>query len=155
MGAFKKRVVDRGVNRDSDSWKTFVLDTKYRWCWLCGRSQLDQPVGWYAPWLLERSHIVSSPRREDARAVVLLCSLCHRLSHGIDVRIPGEVLLPGATVSEMLWLKRRFDASRYDRGWLQLHCVGRLPRAVRPKLSVLSEYHSRRRLPCLIARSTG
>lgn len=92
----------------------------FRWigplcCWACGR---------YGP--TERAHIVNKPRREDTRAVIKLCAICHKIQHG--ERLAGEER-PRLLVEHMLWLKSRIDPSRYDRAWLQRHTVGRLPTA--------------------------
>lgn len=84
-------------------------------CWACGSDRQ-----------LERAHIVNKPRREDTRAVIKLCSICHKVQHG--ERLAGEDR-PRLLVEHMLWLKLKLDADRYDRAWLQRHTVGRLPTA--------------------------
>lgn len=122
----------------------FAIAHEHAHCWWCGRDAFEQPKGWNAPWLIERAHIVSSPRRLDSRAVVCLCSLCHRQSHGLDVQLPGVQVLPGAGVGHMLWLKRRFDLARYDRSFLQECSVARLPRSHTPPAVVRNYYLSRR-----------
>lgn len=127
-----------------DEYRQFVHWNRYPWCWWCGRDQWQRPRDWHAPWLIERAHIVSSPRRKDARAVVCLCTLCHMRSHGLEVVTPGEVTLPSARVEHMLWLKLRFDPSRYDREFLGQSSVSLLPRA-RPPYPAVREYYSGRR----------
>ena len=67
------------------SYEFMALQHRYPWCWWCGRMHTDRPGLWGGPFLVERAHIVNNPRREDVRAVVLLCSLCHRLQHGHDI----------------------------------------------------------------------
>jgi len=101
-------------------------------CWACGRSDRDRPSWWNAPWLIERSHIVNKPRAEDRRAVVLLCSLCHRIQHGETFYNLRDAPVVPLTVANMLWLKRQHDPAFYDRQWLEAHTVGKLPRAKRP-----------------------
>lgn len=99
-------------------------------CWYCGRWPHERPSWWHAPFLLERAHIVNKPRAEDRRAVILLCSLCHKgCVHGERYT---HVELPRLSMAGMLWLKRACDGDRYDRFWLQLHTVGKLPRAMNP-----------------------
>ncbi len=104
-------------------------------CWICGRTAdfSDKPAWWYAPWLIERHHVVRNPRVEDRRAVICLCSLCHRVQHGD--RFVGSWLLPSktvchrATLSQLLWVKKKHDLAYWDRAWLAQHVVGKLPRA--------------------------
>jgi hypothetical protein len=108
-------------------------------CWLCGvdmRTQMRRPAWWNAPWLLHRSHAVSSPRREDRRAIVLLCPACHGLHHGTIY--PQLRHIPKPTTAELLWLKLTIDGVWYDRPWLQRHFCGKLPSARRPR-SIFSE----------------
>lgn len=126
-----------------EDYATCILWHPYRWCWWCGRGPQAAPEGWFAPWLIERAHIVSNPRRCDSRAVVALCTLCHKRSHGIDIQSSAVVIDP-PSLAAMLWLKRRFDASRYDRQFLAKCIIGRLPRAAAPPESVRTEYSSRR-----------
>lgn len=116
---------------------------RHNWCWWCGRDAQSKPEPWGGPWLIERAHIVASPRREDVRAVVLLCSLCHRLSHGLDIKLSDVQLLPAASVANMLWLKQRFDSTCYDRKFLQENCIGNLPNAVCPSGVVVAQYSGR------------
>lgn len=78
------------------------------------------------------------------RAVVALCSLCHRLSHGIVVVCDGGDLTP-PSLANMLWLKKVFDPGRYDREFLQECYIGRLPRAAAPAADAREAYLSRRR----------
>lgn len=127
-----------------EEYRDFFMATAFPWCWYCGRDQFDAPEGWYAPWLIERAHVVSSPRRIDRRAVVLMCSLCHKISHGLDIVLPGEVVLPAASVAAMLWLKKEFDACFYDRQFLAKNCIGQLPNASFPSTVVSAQYLARR-----------
>jgi hypothetical protein len=59
-----------------------LQQTDKPWCWACGRGLEDQPRNWWGPWLIERAHIVYHPRCKVRQAIVLLCSLCHKVSHG-------------------------------------------------------------------------
>lgn len=93
-------------------------------CWACGEGCWAMPDGWGAPWSIERAHIVSKPRVEDRRVIVMLCSACHKAQHG-EV-LPGFER-PALTVGQMLWLKRERDRQWYDPVFLAKHCVGRLP----------------------------
>ena len=77
--------------------------------------------------------MVNKPRREDVRAVVLLCSMCHDLQHGEDL---PRAQLCAPTLSTMLWTKRLFDRANYSRKWLESNQVQRLPRIAAPPASV-------------------
>jgi len=62
----------------------------------------------------------------------MLCSLCHRLAHGERCVVNGKPLLK-ISLSELLWLKKKFDEKFYDRKYLaDLWLGGRLPKAKRP-----------------------
>lgn len=93
-------------------------------CWACGRDMSDQPNWWHAPWLIERAHITNKPRKLDVRAIVLLCSGCHKVSHGERFR---QWVLPRLTLANMLHLKRVFDGDNFDMVFLQRCAVQRLP----------------------------
>lgn len=96
---------------------------------------MDAPEGWCGPWLIERAHIVNSPRRQDRRVVILLCSFCHRVQHGEQLVLPGMEALT-LTLREMLWLKKHYDRPYYDRKFIRANSnynKGKLPNAVRPK----------------------
>lgn len=117
------------------------------WCWFCGRGRHESPAGWYGPWLIERAHIVSSPRREDVRAVILLCSLCHRTQHGQVIVTAEPIETQLLTLPEMLWLKRVSDQPNYDREFLEANHNGRLPYAKMPSRKMQKQYHARRGKP--------
>jgi hypothetical protein len=95
-------------------------------CWACGRdgSFKHKPPFWHAPWLVERSHLANKPRYEDRRAVVLLCSGCHKTSHG--ERIVGWTL-PKLELPVLLLLKKMFDPTYWDREFVQRSSVRILP----------------------------
>ena len=96
-------------------------------CWRCGRTERDVPSWWHAPWTVERAHIVNKPRAEDRRAVVLLCSFCHRSQHGERFHVAAyREPLP---LRILLAMKKFIDPMYFDRGWLACHHVGRLPSA--------------------------
>ncbi len=104
-------------------------------CWACGDTRC--PAGFFAPWSIERAHIVNKPRREDRRAVIGLCSVCHRVSHGERLSGLSRVRLG---VEHMLWLKRWVDTDWYDPEFLQTCSVRRLPEPEMPELSVLLRF---------------
>lgn len=115
-------------DKDQDRYKLMLWESYFPWCWSCGRGVENKPSDWFGPWLVERAHIVNNPRREDRRAVILLCSWCHRLQHGEQLALPGCEALR-LTVPSMLWLKATFDREYYDRDFLQNNCIGKLPTA--------------------------
>ena len=98
-----------------------------RSCWYCNAERA--PVWWYAPWLIERAHIVNKPRRTDRRVVVMLCSTCHKRSHG--ERFSG-VDWPILSVANMLWLKLNLDPDWWDPAFLQKQSIRRLPEPEMP-----------------------
>lgn len=101
------------------------------------------PDGWCGPWLIERAHIVSKRRVEDRRVIVLLCSLCHRKSHGEILPGIEDEPLPAPSVGNMLWLKRTFDRRNYDVSVMRKHSVRQLPNVSSPTSLVMQEYVSR------------
>jgi len=117
---------------------------RHPWCWFCGRGKSEEPAGWFGPWLIERAHIVNNPRREDVRAVILLCSLCHRAQHGQVIVLGEPCIAHPLTLENMLWLKRAHDPDNYDREYLQRHYIGALPYAKRPNPAVQRQYKARR-----------
>lgn len=125
-------------------YRNIVKEHGQPWCWACGRGPHDKPLDWFAPWFIERSHIVNKTRSEDRRAIVLLCGLCHRRAHGQQVVSRELVRWPRLERRHLLWLKSRFDPEFFDREFLQAHCIGRLPRAVKPPAQYLRDYLIRR-----------
>ena len=114
---------------DPLGYSEMLLSVEHPFCWWCGRDSWDSPRDWHGPFLIERAHIVSSPRVLDRRAVVLLCSGCHRVQHG--ERISGFDV-ERVSLGQMLWLKRTFDPEYYDEAFLARFHIGRLPIASRP-----------------------
>ncbi len=106
-----------------------------RHCWACHAS--SKPAWYLGPWWCERAHIVNKPRREDRRCVVILCSVCHKISHG--ERFSG-VERPRLLVEHLLWLKLERDEDWWDLDYLQRCSVRILPN---PML-LPSEYFSLR-----------
>lgn len=91
-------------------------------CWACFADR--KPRTYYGPWLIERAHIVNKPRKEDRRAVVMLCSVCHKANHG--ERIVGHER-PRLTTAMMLFLKQQFDPQWFDLQFMQGCSVRILP----------------------------
>ncbi len=95
----------------------------YNRCWACRASGagLGRPRWWNAHWQIDRAHITNKPRREDRRAVVLLCPLCHasldqRVSYPDDSR-------PRLTTNNAIWLKSIIDPEFYDLDFLKANSV--------------------------------
>jgi len=107
----------------------FVQNSVYQCCWACGRTERweHKPNDWCGSWWLQKAHVVNSPRVEDVRAVVIQCPLCHSMEHGH--RYPEFAHVPKLTIANLLWLKLKYDPTRYDRTFLQRYCLGKLPRA--------------------------
>jgi len=111
------------------AYKNMVGDTDHPYCWCCGRPSSDPPVWWSGPFLIERAHIVNKPRSEDRRAVILLCSLCHRIQHGeIHREVEYAKPYPAITLANMLWLKWKYDRDFFDLGFLRSRSVQELPK---------------------------
>jgi hypothetical protein len=91
-------------------------------CQACGATR--RLPGYYAPWFIERAHIVNKPRICDRRAVVLLCSVCHKFQHG--ERLSG-FLRPKLQLEHLLAIKFTCDPDYYDHEFLQRYSVRILP----------------------------
>jgi hypothetical protein len=111
------------------AYASFLEDTRFPLCWYCGAWPNQVPSWWFAPFLIERAHIVNKPRREDPRAIILLCSACHKAAHGERFRAYARKPLDKAG---MLWLKSYLDGANFDLAWLQKHSVRILPKPVSP-----------------------
>lgn len=104
------------------------------WCWACGNDEHDAPL-WYAgPHCIENAHIIGGPGRSRNQrcreAVVLLCSICHRLAHGERLQWSERRecrSLPNLTRGNLLWLKRERDAFYFDAELLEVWAIGVLP----------------------------
>ena len=95
--------------------------------------------GWNSHLIIERAHIVSRPRVEDRRVVVLLCSRCHAAQTNSLFKYD----LPVCGLGNMLWLKKVFDPDCFDKEFLGRYCLGRLPKLKIPALVVQQEFLSR------------
>ncbi len=127
-------------------YRNLIKDTDHPFCWACGRSgdYYDKPADWWAEWWVDRAHIVSRPRVEDRRLVVLLCRLCH-LAFACQRIVTASRPLhwPALTRANLVWLKMKFDPDYYDRAFLEAYCSGKLPRAAKPPYCYLAEYRAR------------
>ena len=121
-------------------YRDMLADTDKPYCWVCGGDQRDQPSWWHAPFLVERCHIVNKPRAADRRAVVLMCSRCHRTQHG--ERLPEST--PPISRANLLWCKWRYDRDWYDEAFLAAHHVGVLPAREIPHRSYRANFLARR-----------
>jgi hypothetical protein len=120
----------------SDSYKNMLQQVSRPYCWLCGRCANEQPTWWYVPFLIERAHIVWNPRAKDRRAVVLLCSLCHKVQHGERFQTD----YPKITRANLLWLKWKYDRNYYDVGFLRCHSIQELPSRKIPHRKYRAEF---------------
>lgn len=121
------------------NYASFLTETRYPFCWWCGRQYGESAPGWSGHQIIERAHIVSKPRVLDRRVVVLLCSRCHYAqTNGVS-----GYELPVCVVGNMLWLKSVFDPNYWDRRFVQLYTVQRLPRLQRPPIEVQQEFSRR------------
>jgi len=87
-------------------------------CWFCRATR--KPCDYYGPWVIERAHIVNKPRREDRRLVVMLCTICHKASHG--ERVAGFVR-PKLSAANMAHLKQQHDLEWFDLPFINAHSV--------------------------------
>ena len=90
--------------------------------------------------MLEVAHIASGQgkarRVDDARAVILLCSLCHRLHVSnsdtyTEMRIAGH-MFPTFDERHSLYVKWIMDPEFYDEEFLKGIWIGNLPEKERP-----------------------
>jgi len=65
------------------------------------------------------------------------------VQHGHQLVLPGCTVIKPDT-GNMLWLKRRFDPSYYDREFLKKHIIGCLPFSHTPPREILAAYRERR-----------
>jgi hypothetical protein len=90
------------------------------YCWNCGRTEGARPKDWCAPFRLEIAHIASGQGRarrvEDARAVTLLCSRCHKCHVSDSDQHPTQnfygIDYPTIDERHTLWLKEKME------GWI-------------------------------------
>lgn len=127
-----------------ESFRNFLKETDAPWCWWCGRGSDQRSPNWHGPWLIERAHLVAKPRLEDRRVCVLLCSLCHKVSHGEWF---PDYTLPKPTLAHLLGLKEIFDENYVDHKLARRCSIRRLPDPENPPIEVMREYLTRRRYP--------
>ncbi len=125
---------------EKPSWPASSVLQKGNHCWLSGTTLSAKPADWWAPWLLEVAHIASGQGRarrvDDRRAVVVLCSLAHRLHVSDADRLPTAVIngteYPTIDERHTLYIKKCFDREFFDRSFLQGVWIGRVPEPKRP-----------------------
>lgn len=106
---------------DAEGWRTMAQNEDH--CWACGRTRQDVPHFWWAPWLLERAHVVNKTRLRSPKVCVVLCSCCHRLSHGEHV---AGCTMPPLTKAHLLHILMERQPV-VDWPLLKKHNVGELP----------------------------
>lgn len=127
---------EKSALTSAEEYDLLVVHSNWQRCWRCGRGRSDRPNFWHAPFFCQRHHIVRQPRRPDVRLVACLCSCCHGLEHGHRyAELPGA---RGLSLSHLLGLKKLRDPDNWDRKFLQLHSIRKLPRAVIPTAEDLS-----------------
>jgi hypothetical protein len=70
--------------------------------------------------MIERAHIANKPRREDRRLVVMLCTICHKSSHGERV---ANFSRPKLSANQLLEIKRSVDPEWYDAEFVGKHSI--------------------------------
>jgi hypothetical protein len=110
-------------------YRKMIKEHGLAFCWACGRDSGERPENWFAPWFIERAHIVRSPRKEDRRLVTLLCGLCHRAGvHGERIVTMSRAIdWPRLEVAHLLALKLLRDPEYFDLPFLQRYSVQKLP----------------------------
>lgn len=111
-----------------------------RHCWMSGITLSAKPEGWWADWYLEIAHIASGQGRarrvDDRRAVVVMCSLAHKLHVSNSDRLPSAVIngaeYPTIDERHTLYVKRYFDRKCFDINFLQTIWIGKVPDPKRP-----------------------
>jgi len=137
---------DRSKKTCEKEYDRMFFDSEYQWCWWCGRDCMQKPKWWHGPWMVERAHIVNKPRKRDRRVAVLLCSMCHKRSHGMRFPECTDTFGP-PTIEQMLAIKWAFDPLFYSNQTMQMCSVRRLPQPESPPPEVMKEYLTRRRYP--------
>ncbi len=128
------------TSESNDFYDNMLAEHPRPYCWICGRDENQRPGWWHAPWLIERAHLVNQPRVLDRRAIVLLCSLCHRISHGDNFpEINYEI-----TKANLVWAKAVYDESWFDPGFLRQHSVAAIPEPQEPDVKLINQFGARR-----------
>ena len=144
------KVIVMPKKKPDPNYTNMVVEAENKFCWACGIQ--CQPYGyetyrhvpWYAPFMIERAHIVGGPGRIECRQVVnLLCSLCHSLNHRSVHRVEGTVL-PFLERSHMIWLKQKFDPEFFDIELLNQQSIGICPDPEEPPQWFISSLQARR-----------
>lgn len=114
----------RRKRTDDHGWSTCIAEMG-GFCWRCGRAPGYPPRWYHASFGIERAHVLTMrPRPTDRRAVIPLCSLCHKIEHG--ERFPQCEQTPlGKEV--LIGMKKYFDAEHWAPDWLARFCVRQLP----------------------------
>lgn len=112
---------------------------EFTFCWFCAWPILHQPYFGFLPCSLENAHIVGGPgRRHDRRALVRMCTYCHRISHGDTIKLKTEgegsmmVIAPKIDQANMLAQKAIFDPDWFDVDYLNSISTRRLEDGVEP-----------------------
>jgi hypothetical protein len=127
-------------------YREFKENHPFPFCWACGRDESQRPEGWFGVFCIERAHIVSSPRLEDVRLIVLLDTICHKVSGGERLVVNGNPWpLPKLTRANLIYLKERFDPENFAPDFMERFSVKRLPTAEAPDAIYTTEYRTRRR----------
>ena len=115
---------------------------EFPFCMACGWSLSEGPRHWHFP-KIDTHHIVLANRVKDRRAVIRLCECCHRLAHGMVIRIEGEPL-PTLTQAHCKWIKMNQDPEYYDPAYLDMIKGRKLERAYKPPKWHLDQMEMRR-----------
>jgi hypothetical protein len=102
-------------------------------------SESTRPKSWAGPWSLEIAHIASGQGRairvDDARAVIVLCSLAHRVHVSDSDKMPhmhiGGEQVPTIDERHTLWIKQQMDGE-LDEEFLRGIWHGSLPTPEKP-----------------------
>lgn len=127
-------------------YRNFKHNTLYPWCWACGRDESQRPDRWFAPWGVDKAHLLSSYRKrvEDVRLISLLCCLCHKRYDGsIISSCPGHDW-PRLTLANLLWVKERWDPANFDIAFIQRHSISTLPDPAPLPECYIEAYRARR-----------
>lgn len=104
----------------------------YMFCWLSGMTPSVRPENWHGGWGLELAHIASgagrATRTDSAKAVVLLCSLAHRLHVSDADRLPTMHIAgrewPTIDERHTIWIKQKIDVENFDHAYLRSIWIG-------------------------------
>ena len=100
------------------------MKSLFRVCWACATRLTCKPDWWNAPWTIHRAHFASNPRLLDRRLVIMLCPVCHFVSHGENY---PEDDRPPLTRENMIWIKKAVDIVYFDPELIEACLIGRIP----------------------------